>query len=189
MSDWNFKKFIFTFATSSVDAMVRKAFNAIKFWLDGFIDAFDSLGDAFDNHWERHEFDGDDEGTVESLATDVDDEGQTLRSAGGREVEMTNRLTVGAADMDLTLLLGNTGTNGCAIHDGFPVVKRTDVKFEECYTMPLINGDMEEDNSGVPRYWTEVVVTAGITASQNSDIDYVYKGSHSWLMQIDIAPT
>lgn len=186
MSDWDWKHFVYTFATTSIDPMVRKAFRSLKQWLDNWVDIYNDLSDAFDVHWPRHEFGGDDEGTVESLATDVDDEGQTLRSAGGRELEFTNRFTTGAADMDLTLLIGNTGVDGAAVHDGFIVSKRTDVKFEVGYTMPLLNCDMEDNNSGVPRWWTKVEPVAGITSSQ-SDAE-VYKGSYSWLLYVS-SPT
>lgn len=184
MSDWDWKHFVYTFATTSIDPMVRKAFRSLKTWLDHWVDMFNDLADEFDTHWPRHEFGGDDEGVVESLATEGE-EGTILRSADGREVEMTNRLTVGDADQTLTDLTGNTAIDGGAIHDGFLVVKRTETKFERAYTELLLNGDMEEDDSGVPRHWTEVVVFAGITSVQNSNADYVFKGAHSWLLYMD----
>ena len=182
MSDW--KHFVYTFATTSIDPMVRKAFRALKQWLDNWVDTFNDLSDAFDAHWPRHEFGGDDEGTVESLATDGD-EGTIPRALGGRELEMTNRLTASDADQTLTGLLGNTAVDGCAIHDGVPVAKRTAAKFERAYTQPLLNGDLEIDNSGVPLYWEEVVVEAGITSEQNDNADYIFKGSHSWALYMD----
>jgi len=184
MSDWDWKKFIYTFATTSIDPMVRKAFNSLKLWLDNWVDMFNDLADSFGTHWPRHEFGGDDEGTVESLATDGA-EGTIPRGIGGRELEMTDRLTVSDADQTLTALLGNTGVDGLAVHDGIAVSKRTAVKFERGHTEPLLNGDMEDVDSGDPAHWDEVVVWAGGYSVQNSNTDYVFKGSHSWLFYTD----
>lgn len=172
------KKLIYNFATTSIDPMVRKAFNSLKFWLDIFTDTFNT-------HWPRHELDGDDEGVVETLATEGD-EGTILRGTGSRGLEMTDLLTVGDADQELDDLLDNTGVGGLAIHDGVGVLKRTAVKFERTYTEPLLNGDLEDLDGSDPKYWTKVEVFSGYEAGQSDT--YAYTGTYSWKCNSTIAP-
>lgn len=50
MSDWDWKHFVYTFATTSIDPMVRKAFRALKGWLDDWVNMFNDLADAYATH-------------------------------------------------------------------------------------------------------------------------------------------